>query len=42
MQNIQRTNESIVIATLIGVSLAGLGFLIATVVQSRRVVRLTV
>lgn len=42
MQTIQWTNELIVIASLIGIALAGLGFLMATVVQSRKVARLTV
>ena len=41
MQTIQWTNELIVIASLIGIALAGLGFLMATVVQSRKVARLT-
>lgn len=41
MQTIQWTNELIVIACLIGIALAGLGFLMATVVQSRKVARLT-
>ena len=41
MQTIQWTNELIVIASLIGIALAGLGFLMATVVLSRKVARLT-
>ena len=41
MQTIQWTNELIVIASLIGIALAGLGFLMATVVQGRKVARLT-
>mgnify|MGYP003624652755 FL=1 len=41
MQYIQWTTEIVVIASLIGIALAGLGFLMATVVQGRKVARLT-
>lgn len=40
MQNIQWTTELIVMASLIGVALAGFGFLLATVLQSRKSTRL--